>query len=261
MQPARTVLITGPTSGIGYELGKLFARDKYDMVLVARNAKRLRELCEVWMKEYGIKAIAIVKDLSQPSAPDEIYRSLKRAKVHIDVLVNNAGFGGRGKFVERKLKDELEMIQVNVSSLTHLSGLFLPTMIARGWGRILNVASTAAFQAGPNMAVYYATKAYVLSFSEALSEEVRGTGVTVTALCPGPTRTEFQERANMKETRLFRRASVMEAHKVAEIGYRALMRGKVVEVAGMANKIMTMGVKVSPRAVPRKIVKFLHAKG
>lgn len=193
-----TALITGASSGIGYELARLFARKGHGLVLVARNQETLRELAEKLEREHGIRAIVVSKDLSLPSTPEEIFRELAEKSISVDILVNNAGFGTRGMFSNADTDSQLKMIQVNTTALTHLTRLFLERMSRPRKGRILNVASTAAFQPGPLMAVYYATKAYVLSFSEALASELHGSGVTVTALCPGPTRTEFERRAGME---------------------------------------------------------------
>jgi len=190
-----TALITGATSGIGLELASLAAQDRHDLVLVARQRERLESVGRGLAEEYGVRVSVLPKDLSDPSTPPQIGRDLAARGIAVDVLVNNAGFGVYGLFAETEIDRELEMIQVNVVALTHLTKLILAGMLARRLGRILNVASTAAFQPGPLMAVYYATKAYVLSFSEALANETAGTGVTVTTLCPGPTPTGFAERA------------------------------------------------------------------
>src|SRR5438128_1555599 len=197
-------LITGASSGIGLELAKLFARDEHDVVLVARRADKLKQLAAQLGSAHNIRATVIPADLADPAAPEEIFRALRAADVELDVLVNNAGFGVTGPFLATDAAAELRMIQVNVTALTHLTKLFLPGMLGRGAGRVLNVASTAGFQPGPLMAVYYATKAYVISFSDALAEELRGTGVTVTCLCPGPTKTGFQEAAHMDGVRIFK---------------------------------------------------------
>jgi short-subunit dehydrogenase len=182
------------------------------------------------------------------------------ASVHtpVDVLVNNAGFGLNGRFAETDLDRELAMIQVNIAALTHLTKLFLKPMVERGRGRILNVASTAAFQPGPLMAVYYASKAYVLSFSEAIAEELGGTGVTVTALCPGPTATGFAEAAEMTNSRLFKLKKPMTSMDVAKAGYRAMQRGKRIVVTGAMNKLLAQSVRISPRALVTKVTRTLQ---
>ena len=187
-----TALITGASSGIGLELAKLFARDGYELVLVARRVERLEELGRELTQRHGVRCHTISVDLAQPDAAAEIVRRLEGAGPAVDVLVNNAGFGVLGPLATTEPETAGRMIRVNIEALTQLTRALLPGMLARRRGRILNVASTAGFAPGPLMAVYYATKAYVISFSEALAEELRGTGVTVTVLCPGPTRTEFQ---------------------------------------------------------------------
>jgi short-subunit dehydrogenase len=231
---AGTALITGASSGIGLELAKLFARDGYDLVLVARRREKLEALGAELGQRHGIRFRVIAADLADPAAPAEIMRQVGAASVTVDVLVNNAGFGELGAFVKTDLDTAGRMIEVNVTALTALTKLFLPGMLARRRGRILNVASTAGFAPGPLMAVYYATKAYVISLSEALAEELRGSGVSVTVLCPGPTLTEFQEVAHMQSTRLFRLPGVvMSGESVAMAGYAGLMRGKRMVVPGL----------------------------
>lgn len=227
-------------------MAQLFAREGHNLVLVARNQETLLKLAEKLEQEYGIRAIVISKDLSLSSTPEEIFSELSEKSIPVHILVNNAGFGTRGMFSEADIDSQLKMIQVNMTALTHLTRLFLEGMLRSRKGRILNVASTAAFQPGPLMAVYYATKAYVLSFSEALASELRGSGVTVTALCPGPTRTEFQRRAGMEGSRLFR-SGVMDSRTVAEAGYRGLMKGKAVVIPGLRNRLVALAVKLVPR--------------
>ncbi|HET7436044.1 MAG TPA: SDR family oxidoreductase [Thermoanaerobaculia bacterium] len=256
----QTALITGASGGIGRDLAHLFAQDKIDVVLVARGEAKLRELATDLQQKHGITAHVLPADLARPEAPAEIARWIEARHIDIDVLVNNAGYGVRGAFVETDAKAELEMIQVNISALTHLTKLFLPPMVRRGRGRVLNVASTASFQPGPFMAVYYATKAYVLSFSEALSEETSGTGVSITALCPGPTLTNFAEAADMTKTRLFRSGNVMTSAKVAKIGYDAMRKGKRVVIAGAMNNLLAQSVRISPRALVTKVTRALQER-
>ncbi len=241
-----TALVTGASGGIGLELANCLARGGYDLVLVARNREKLKEIANTLSKRYNIRATVLVKDLSRPLAAQKIFDELQRAETEIDVLVNNAGFGGYGHFAEQNTDDILEMMQVNVAALTHLTRLFLPPMIERKRGRVLNVASTAAFLPGPLMAVYYATKAFVLSFSEALSNETQGTGVTVTCLCPGPTQSDFQTRAQMSNSRLFENVS-MNSAQVAQIGYRALMRGQTLVITGKSNAFWAFATRLLPR--------------
>ena len=255
-RPSTRTLITGASSGIGLELAKRFARDGHDLVLVARSEGKLRELAKELQDRHGIQARVIPADLADPAAPERIFRTTEDEGLRIDFLVNNAGFGLRGPFLETSVEREMEMIQVNVLALTHLTKLYLPGMTVRGAGRILNVASTAAFAPGPLMAVYYATKAYVLSFSEAIANEMKGTGVSVTALCPGPTRTEFQDTAEVGNTQLFR-AGVMDAATVAEVGYEAMKEGKVVAIPGMQNRLLAESIRFMPRAAVRKITRAI----
>jgi short-subunit dehydrogenase len=256
-QDRSTALVTGASSGIGRELAKLLAEDRYDLVFVARRGKRLEELGRDLTAAFGVAAKVIVKDLANPKAPEEILAELQRSELSIDILVNSAGFGVYGPFARTDRQKELEMIQVNVVALTDLTKLLLPAMIGRRTGRILNVASTAAFQPGPLMAVYYATKAYVLSFSEALANELAGSGVTVTALCPGPTETEFQKDAGLEETRLFQSPLLMDASSVARAGFDGMRKGKRVVIPGLGNKLLVQAERFTPRrlvtAIARKI--------
>ncbi len=253
-----TVLVTGASSGIGRELARCFAADGSRLVLVARKGGALESLASELRQVHKIQAQVVTADLARPDAPARLLEHLRFAGLKVDVLVNNAGFGAQGRFVDLSLDRQLRMLQVNVTSLVHLTRLLLPNMVDRRRGGLLNVASTAAFQAGPGMAVYYATKAFVLSFSEALAEELRGTGLTVTALCPGPTATNFMVAANAQGSRLSR-MSAMSAETVAEIGHRAFRSGRVVAVAGLRNRLMACSVRFAPRSVVRRIVKYLNA--
>jgi short-subunit dehydrogenase len=243
-------LITGASGGIGLELARVFAREGYGLVLVARNEKLLRDLAG----ELKTETLVIAKDLTKAGAAQEVFDQVRQ----VDVLVNNAGFGSSGKFVEEPLDEQLGMMQLNMTALVALTGLFLPGMLKAKSGRILNVASTAAFQPGPLMAVYYATKAFVLSFSEAIHEELSGSGVTVTALCPGATETGFGDRANMHDARLFKGKKLMDACTVAEAGYRGMLAGKAIVIPGLMNRVMAQSVRVSPRSAVRKIARYLN---
>jgi uncharacterized protein len=253
-----TALITGASSGIGLELASVAARDRHDLVLLARHRERLETIGRGLAEEFGVRASILAKDLRERSAPEEIRAELAGRGIAVDVLVNNAGFGLYGFFADTPLDRELEMIQVNVAALTNLTKLFLPGMLERRAGRILNVASTAAFQPGPIMAVYYATKAYVLSFSEALANETAGTGVTVTALCPGPTRTEFQQRAGMGRSPLVGGPLVSGAADVAREGWSAMKRGKRVVVPGIANRVLVQAERITPRRLVTAIARKLQ---
>jgi short-subunit dehydrogenase len=246
-----TVLITGASSGIGYELARLFAGDHYNLVLVARSEERLTRAADQFSDDHAISVQAIAKDLSVPGAPQEVFAAL-RGRTRIDVLVNNAGVGTYGLFLDTPVATELAMMQLNMIALTQLTKLFAAEMVTRRRGKILNVASTAAFQPGPLMAAYYATKAYVLSFSEALACELAPFGVGVSVLCPGPTRTGFQRRAKMEQSRLFD-YGVMDAESVARAGYRGLMRNKRLIVPGVRNKLLA----ASTRLAPRRLLPFI----
>ena len=253
----RTALITGASSGIGYELAKQFAKNHHDLILVARNLQVLHKLADDLANQYSISAWTLSKDLANPTSPFEIFEELEKQSIKVDYLVNNAGFGLQGFFWELDAQSQQDMIQVNVSALTYLTRLFLPGMVQRKSGGILNVASTAAFQPGPLMAVYYASKAYVLSFTQALSNELHGTGVTATVLCPGPTRTGFQKRARLGNARLFRRG-VMDPEPVAEAGYRGLMKGKRIVIPGLTNRLLASSVRTVPTRLILRMVRKLN---
>lgn len=253
-------LITGASGGIGLELAKLFARGGYNLALVARNHDKLKLIADELETAHNVQVKYCAKDLAVSSTPDEIFQSLKSEMMQVDVLVNNAGFGWHGEFAHMELSDALEMIQVNITALTHLTRLLLPEMIQRKRGRILNVASTAAFQPGPMMAVYYASKAYVLSYSQALSEELRGTGVTVTAFCPGPTTTGFGQRAGFTTDKIFGGILTMDAQSVAHIGYEGLMKGKSLVIPGKLNWLGTQIIRFVPRSIPMKLLKIVQQK-
>lgn len=255
----RTALVTGGSSGIGRELARLFARDGYHVVLVARDPERLAGAQRELIGQTGAQVATVARDLAQPDAVEQLERELARQGVEVDALVNNAGFGTWGPFAQTDLAEELALLQVNVVALTHLTKVYLREMVKRGSGRILNVASTAAFQPGPLMAVYYASKAYVLSFSEALAEEVAGTGVTVTALCPGPTWTNFQARAGIGNIRLVSRR-VMTSEAVARAGYAGMLRGQRVVIPGWHNQLVRLGVKFAPTTLTLRAVRWAQQR-
>ena len=247
------VLITGASAGIGRELAKCFAADRFNLVLTARNEARLNQLAAELRAQHGIETKVLVRDLASPAAPQEIFDALRDTPVSI--LVNNAGFGVHGLFARNDLHAQTDLLQVNMTALVQLTHLFLQPMLARGHGRILNVASTAAFQPGPTINVYFASKAFVYSFSYALAGELAGTAVTVTTLCPGTTQTEFFERGGFGPVR---GPFTMNADAVARIGYRGLMRGKRVVIPGLVNKLAAALAKRLPSRVTAGIVRRLH---
>jgi hypothetical protein len=240
----KIALITGASEGLGRDLAELFAQDGHDLVLVARNEARLNELAASLREKFHVEAQVIVQDLSVPNASQLVFDQFSPKP--IDFLINNAGFGTIGRFAKSDVQTQLAMLQVNVAALTHLTRLILPGMLKRRGGRIMNMASVAGMLPGPIMAVYYASKAYVISFSEALATELAGTGVTVTAVCPGPTKTEFQKRAGAAESNLFR-LNVMSSPRVARIAYNAMMRGKRLVTTGFSNKLLGVAAKLLPR--------------
>jgi len=259
---SQTALITGASFGIGMEFARVFAGEGYNLVLVARSADRLRQLASELEKKHGTRSLILATDLSEAGASAYVLDQTSRAGIQVDVLVNNAGFGQYGLFAENDLEECLRQIQLNVTTLTHLTRLYLPGMIDRAKIQrkscgILNVASTAAFQPGPLMAVYFATKAYVLHFSEALGNELHGTGITVTCLCPGATATEFHKRANATSMKLLKFGS-MDARTVAEDGYRAFIAGKPVMIPGFKNWLLAQSVRFSPRTLVTKIARKVH---
>src|SRR5437868_14251813 len=227
-----TVLITGVSGGIGYELAKLFAKDRHNLVLVARSGPRLEQVADELQRQFGVKTKPVTLDLAVPGAPQLLFHPLEREGIAVDILVNNTSYGKFGEFAKVQVEETMGQIELNVIALTHLTWLFVGPMLERSSGKIMNVASTAGFQPGPLMAVYYATKAYVISFSEALANELADTGVTVTCLCPGVTDTEFQKRAGTGESLLFRRMLPADAKTVARDGYRAMMKGRPLVISG-----------------------------
>ncbi|MFY4776074.1 SDR family NAD(P)-dependent oxidoreductase [Metabacillus sp. RGM 3146] len=251
MKQPKTAVITGASGGIGLELAKRLAKEGYRLVLAARSEKKLQEV----QKELEPAQVLIkVKDLSKMEEVTDFYNELKEDNLSIDLLVNNAGFGLFGEFHTTSAEEELNMIDLNIKTVTLLSKLVLPDMMSRGSGQILNVASTAAFQPGPLMAVYYATKAYVLSFSEALDNECKDTGIRVSVLCPGPTSTGFSDRAELGSSKLFK-SGVMEADKVADSAIQGLKEKKTVIIPGFKNKLLAQAVRFMPRKTTVNIVR------
>ena len=254
----RTALITGGSKGIGLELAKLHAKNGDDLILVARSEEKLEEIKNDLEEKFGIKVYIIIKDLSVISSSSELYEEIREKKLNVDYLINNAGFGNFGEFSETNWEKELSMINLNITALTHLTKLFLKDMLLKGSGKIMNVASTAAFQPGPRMAVYYASKAYVLHFTEAIAQEAGGTNISVTAFCPGATDTEFQEISKMKKTKLVSMIDLEDARPVAEYGYKSMMEGKKIAVPGILHKISSKAYRFLPRNIITKIVGMIQ---
>lgn len=249
----KTALITGASSGIGLELAKIHASKGGNLVVVARNKAKLEELKSDLEKQYGIQVYVIVKDLAVPNAAIDVFEETEKEGIQIDYLINNAGFGLYGKFEQTDWLEESNMIQVNITALTQFTKLYLPGMIQRKQGKILNVASTAAFVPGPTMTVYCATKPYVLSFSEALNNEVSHYGISVTALCPGATKSGFSEAAKADKSALFQNSKLATSEEVAQFGYDAMMKGKQVVIHGILNKFLAFIVRFTPRVLVVKI--------
>lgn len=251
-----TALITGASGGIGYELAKLFARDHHNLVLVARSADKLAQIASE-LQTHGVSVKTVALDLAEPHAPKFLFDQLQRERIAVDILINNAGFGALGKFAQMPDDQIFGQINLNITALTQLTKLFLPPMLARHTGRIMNVASTAGFQPGPLMAVYYATKAYVISFSEAIANELKDSGVTVTCFCPGATHTGFAKRAGNDKSRLFKQLGAMNADKVALDGYRALMEGRTLAISGLHNWLVAQSTRLGPRKMVTAISRWV----
>ncbi len=251
-------LITGASSGIGRELAFVFAEKKNDLLLVARNGEELSKLADELRQKYGITAFCFACDLREMKSVEAVKAYCEQYDLYVENLINNAGFGDFGLFADSKIERQLGMINLNISALVYLTHLFLPAMILQGRGRILNVASTAAFQPGPLMSVYYASKAFVLHFSEAIANELETKKITVTALCPGPTASNFKVAANLEKSRLMKNRKLPSARSVAEDGYRALMSGKIVAISGWRNALLAFLVRFFPRRLVLKMVRKLQ---
>jgi uncharacterized protein len=255
----QTALVTGASTGIGVDLAECFARGGYDVILTARSEDALRDVAKRIASTYGVNATPIAQDLGQIGGGAQLAAAIKQQGLSVDVLVNNAGYGHAGAFAESDGPTELGMIDLNVRALVELTHIYWPSMLAAKSGGVLNVASTAAFQPGPLMATYYASKAYVLSFSEALWEEARDTGVHVSCLCPGPTVSKFRQRAGTDKKKLSRAGTPMSSASVAELGYRAWKNNKRVEVTGLRNRVMAAAVPFLPRTTALGIVRGLQS--
>jgi short-subunit dehydrogenase len=256
----KTALITGASGGIGEALARVLAQHGYDLILVARTASKLEALGAELSAKNGIQTTSISSDLSAFDASQKLMTELETRKLNVDVLVNNAGFGEYGEFATGDPVKQQQMISLNIMTLTMLTRALLPKMLEHKFGRVMNVASTAAFMPGPLMSVYYASKAYVLSFSEALGEELLGTGVSVTALCPGPTESDFQARAAMQESKLVQGKTLMTSREVAEQGVAALERGQRVVIPGIINQIQAQVSRFLPRAIVPGIIKNIQGR-
>jgi uncharacterized protein len=251
----RTVLITGASNGLGVEFAKIHAAKGDNLVLVARGKDKMNLLKAEIEKRHNVSVLVIGRDLSEPAAAKTIFNELKTQKIKVDYLINNAGFGDFGNFEKSNWEKQLQMINLNITALAYFTHLFLPDMIKNKYGKIMNVASTAAFQPGPSMSVYFATKAFVLSFSEAIANELKGTDVTVTALCPGATATGFKTAASLDNSNLFK-GTIATSKSVADFGYKAMMKGKTVVIHGLMNKIMVFSVRFAPRKLVTAITRL-----
>jgi len=255
---SETALITGAGSGIGLSLAREFAKHGHPLILTSRVESELRDVAADLTAKHDIKVGIVAADLEQPDAAQRIFDAVQNEGVTLDILVNNAGLGFRGKFWEIPLEEEISIVRVNIEALLRLTRLFLPGMVARNRGRLLNVASVAGFEPGPTLAVYHASKAFVLSMTEALAVELEETNVTATALCPGPTDTDFFPKANMTDTKAFQEAHVMAPQEVAEIAYRALMKGDPTVIAGGSNKALVFARRFMTETAQARMNKKLY---
>lgn len=256
----KTALITGASNGIGLELAKIHASKGGNLVLVARNKSKLDELKTELEKQFNVSIYTIGKDLSNPHSAQEVYDETKERNIEVDYLINNAGFGSFGMLDKTEWNKEMQMINLNITTLTLFTKLYVQDMVKRRSGKIMNVASTAAFQPGPTMAVYCATKSYVLSFTEALSNEMSDKGITITALCPGATETGFQAAGGLDESELFKGKKLPTAKEVAEYGYSAMINGKTVAIHGVMNYILSNSVRFIPRGMVLKVARKMLDK-
>jgi short-subunit dehydrogenase len=247
-------LITGATSGIGYELAKLFAKDGYNLIIIARYQSELNIAAGEFRNQYGIETITIAKDLSTENGPFEVYEEVRSKGIRVDVLVNNAAQGQYGKFVETDLQRELEIVRLNVFGYLVLTKLFLKEMVERNEGKILQVASIGGKLPGPMQSVYHATKAFIVSHTDAIVNELKDTGVTVTALLPGPTDTDFFNKADMNDTKMVQEGSLSDPAKVAKDGYNALMKGDDSVISGLKNKVQVGMANIMPDSAAAKMV-------
>lgn len=255
---SKTVLITGGTSGIGLALAHVFAEHNFNLIIVARKLDDLLNTKQKLEQKYNVTIYIIQKDLAVESAGQEIYSELQSKNISIDILVNNAGFANYGKFQDITLEQDNSVMHLNMITCTVLMKLFLKDFLARNHGKILNVASTASFQPGPFMAVYFATKAYMLFLGEAVAEELQNTNITITTLCPGPTKTAFQEKSALKDSRLIKSGNLMPADVVARLAYKGMMMGKTIVIPGFINKLYIQLLRIAPRKLVTNIIRWLQ---
>lgn len=256
---SKTALITGASDGIGYELADVLAGNGVNLVIVARSVAKLESYARELEKKHRVWVLPIGKDLSVAGSPREVYDEIKERSISVDYLINNAGFGDYGLFEHSDWRKQEQMINVNITSLVHLTWLMIPDMICRGGGRIMNLASTASFQPGPTMSVYFASKAFVLSFSEAINNELKDHGITVTALCPGATHSGFQATAANRDKSYFSKNKFPSSREVAEYGYKVMMKGKPVAVHGIKNNIIAKSIGFAPRSLVVKLARKIQA--
>ena len=255
-------LITGASSGIGYEMAKIFGKNNHNLILVARDEGKMNSLKQELTSKYNIDIQIIVKDLTAENAIDEIYEETKLNEYNVEILVNNAGFGDQSAFLDSDYNKQENMIKLNILALMKLSYLYGNDMKKNKYERILNLSSVAAFMSGPYMSIYYASKAFVLSFSESMAEELKGTGVTVTCLCPGPTKTNFEKSANMKNSSMFTTfGGAVTPEAVAECGYKACMKGKHIQYHSLKTYLMNIGSRIFSRKFASKYVMKINKKG
>ena len=256
-----TALITGATSGIGYEMAHIAAQKQFDLILVGRNEEKLIQTKVEWERAYSVRVDIIRCDLSKPNAIDRVIEALQTLQFSVDVLINNAGFGLFGNFDETDSEKENNMLQVNIVFLTQLTKYIYRQMKEKGRGNILNVASVAGFMPGPLMSVYYASKAYVLSFSQALANEAKGTGISVTVLCPGPTETNFVRNAELESSMLFKSfGKLPDAKDVATYGFKCMEKKKTIAVYGTINRLMVFFLRLLPRKTITGMVRYVQRK-
>ena len=260
MDVKKYALITGASGGIGYDLAKMAGADGRNLILVARSAKKLNALAVELRKNNDTEVVTIAVDLSDEKGVNKLLDEIASQNLKVEILVNNAGFGDFGDFSKADLSKNMEMIRLNIGALTQLTHAIMQQMLGSGKGRIMNVASTAAFLPGPGMAVYYASKAYVLSFSEALARELKGSGVTVTTLCPGPTDTSFATAAGLGKSLMHRMLPPATSAEVAKAGYKAMMKGKTIEIPGFMNKLTALTPRFTPRSIVRNMIYGIHKK-